>query len=87
MNAQPRTNLLYRQATLAGYGAVAVAGALTVGLIAGVAYPAITASQTSTSHNSTTSTTGSTTGTATQSGSSLGAAAQATTAVAGSHGS
>lgn len=38
MNARPSANPLFRRLTLAGYGAAAAAGAVTVGLIAGVAH-------------------------------------------------
>ncbi len=89
----PRT---LRRAVLAGYGAAAAGGVLTVGLIAGVEHAATTASHTtttsgtaaSTSATSTPTSTASTaTGTASAATSPVSAAQQNTPAVAGSNGS
>lgn len=89
MNRQSSSGRRYRKATLAGYGLATAAGALTVGLMAGVAHPAATVSGALTSKTGTTSISGSisNTGAAAQSSGGLTAAPHGATAVSGSHGS
>ena len=89
MKRQPSSARLHRKATLAGYGVAAAAGALTVGLIAGVSHPAATASGALASTTGTTSISGtmSTPGVVSHPNGGIGAAPQGTTAVGGSHGS